>query len=155
MRFAIPVVLLLLLPSTAVTVRESEWTPLSNWVEPAEPFRITGNLYYVGSADLTAFLFTTDEGHDPHLGAAVRTQQRLDLRSYDEPLGSPSPPRRWRDHRAQGHIPAQPSGRRTSPPPAPPWSPGAASHLDHGHLGNRGDLLEERLGQYIDPRCVS
>jgi metallo-beta-lactamase class B len=31
--------------------------------EPAEPFRIAGNLYYVGTNDVTAFLLTGPEGH--------------------------------------------------------------------------------------------
>jgi metallo-beta-lactamase class B len=30
---------------------------------PAEPFRIAGNLYYVGASDLTSFLLTGPEGH--------------------------------------------------------------------------------------------
>ncbi len=30
---------------------------------PVEPFRIAGNLYYVGAADVTAFLLTGREGH--------------------------------------------------------------------------------------------
>ena len=31
--------------------------------EPAEPFRIAGNFYYVGANDLAAFLITSPEGH--------------------------------------------------------------------------------------------
>lgn len=31
--------------------------------EPAEPFRIAGNLYYVGANDIAAFLLTGPEGH--------------------------------------------------------------------------------------------
>ena len=31
--------------------------------EPAEPFRIAGNFYYVGANDVTAFLITGPEGH--------------------------------------------------------------------------------------------
>ena len=31
--------------------------------QPADPFRITGNLYYVGSSDLGSYLVTTDAGH--------------------------------------------------------------------------------------------
>jgi metallo-beta-lactamase class B len=31
--------------------------------EPAEPFRIAGNLYYVGANDVSAFLITGPEGH--------------------------------------------------------------------------------------------
>jgi metallo-beta-lactamase class B len=31
--------------------------------DPADPFRIAGNFYYVGASDLTAFLITGPEGH--------------------------------------------------------------------------------------------
>jgi metallo-beta-lactamase class B len=31
--------------------------------QPVEPFRILGNLYYVGASDITAFLITTPQGH--------------------------------------------------------------------------------------------
>ena len=31
--------------------------------EPAEPFRIAGNFYYVGANDVSAFLITGPEGH--------------------------------------------------------------------------------------------
>lgn len=31
--------------------------------QPFEPFRIAGNLYYVGASDVTSFLLTTPEGH--------------------------------------------------------------------------------------------
>ena len=33
------------------------------WTRPMEPFRIVGNLYYVGTADLTSYLFVTPEGN--------------------------------------------------------------------------------------------
>lgn len=33
------------------------------WTEPVEPFRIVGDVYYVGSAELSSFLITTPEGH--------------------------------------------------------------------------------------------
>ncbi|HLZ89643.1 MAG TPA: hypothetical protein VKQ52_20460, partial [Puia sp.] len=35
----------------------------SSWVREQEPFRIAGNLYYVGSYDLTSYLITTPKGH--------------------------------------------------------------------------------------------
>jgi metallo-beta-lactamase class B len=35
----------------------------SSWSKPYEPFRIAGNLYYVGTYDLACFLITTPEGH--------------------------------------------------------------------------------------------
>ena len=31
--------------------------------QPAEPFRIAGNFYYVGASDIAAFLLTGPEGH--------------------------------------------------------------------------------------------
>lgn len=33
------------------------------WAKPYEPFRIVGNVYYVGTADLACYLITTSEGH--------------------------------------------------------------------------------------------
>ena len=33
------------------------------WNRPVEPFRIAGNIYYVGAADLSSFLITTPKGH--------------------------------------------------------------------------------------------
>lgn len=33
------------------------------WTRPLEPFRIVGNLYYVGTADLTSYLFVTPKGN--------------------------------------------------------------------------------------------
>lgn len=35
----------------------------SAWVTPYEPFRIAGNLYYVGTYDLACYLITTPQGH--------------------------------------------------------------------------------------------
>lgn len=34
-----------------------------SWTEPVEPFRILGNVHYVGTAELTSFLITTPAGH--------------------------------------------------------------------------------------------
>lgn len=33
------------------------------WNDPVEPFRIAGNVYYVGASDLTSFLIVTPAGH--------------------------------------------------------------------------------------------
>lgn len=33
------------------------------WNAPVEPFRVIGNIYYVGAADITSFLITTPDGH--------------------------------------------------------------------------------------------
>ena len=34
-----------------------------SWNQPVEPFRIAGNLYYVGANEITSFLVTTQKGH--------------------------------------------------------------------------------------------
>jgi metallo-beta-lactamase class B len=43
----------------------SKWrdATLSGGQKPAEPFRIAGNLYYVGANDVTSFLLTGPQGH--------------------------------------------------------------------------------------------
>src|SRR5690349_19007112 len=46
----------LLLASTAQAAVDPDWTT------PIEPFRIVGNLYYVGSRDLASYLIVTAEG---------------------------------------------------------------------------------------------
>jgi len=33
------------------------------WNQPVEPFRIVGNVYYVGAVEVTSFLITTPQGH--------------------------------------------------------------------------------------------
>ena len=52
--------LLLLTQSTAVP---PQYAPANaDWNRPLPPFRIVGNLYYVGASDVSAYLFTTPEG---------------------------------------------------------------------------------------------
>ena len=34
-----------------------------SWIEPAEPFRILGNIHFVGSQNISSYLLTTPEGH--------------------------------------------------------------------------------------------
>lgn len=36
---------------------------LKSWVEPVEPFKIVGPVYYVGTKGLAAYLITTPDGH--------------------------------------------------------------------------------------------
>lgn len=49
-------------PSTAQTVKEP--VPYTtDWTKPYAPFRIAGNLYYVGTYDLASYLITTPGGH--------------------------------------------------------------------------------------------
>ena len=38
----------------------------ASWTERIEPFQIAENLYYVGTAALAAYLFTSDDGHILH-----------------------------------------------------------------------------------------
>ena len=46
----------------ALTARQ-EFTAPPSWTEAIEPFRIAAGLYWVGSADLSAYLVTSDDGH--------------------------------------------------------------------------------------------
>ena len=49
--------------SAAVTASSDPVAAQPEWARPADPFRIAGNLYYVGSATLSAFLLTDPAGH--------------------------------------------------------------------------------------------
>lgn len=55
----------LLLTLTFLTILTPSPTAAQNaaWTEPVEPFRIADDLYYVGTAGLASFLFTSEEGH--------------------------------------------------------------------------------------------
>ncbi|HKS39481.1 MAG TPA: subclass B3 metallo-beta-lactamase [Blastocatellia bacterium] len=53
-------VVLLFLPSIAKA--QSNETDRA-WNRPVEPFRIAGNIYYVGATEVSSFLITTPEGH--------------------------------------------------------------------------------------------
>ncbi len=44
-----------------------------SWNQPVEPFRIAGNLYYVGATDITSYLITTPKGHIVIDGGFVET----------------------------------------------------------------------------------
>lgn len=46
--------------ATAITVHLK---PRPHYVRPFEPFRIVGNVYYVGTYDLAVYLITTPQGH--------------------------------------------------------------------------------------------
>lgn len=47
-----------------------EWR---SWNQPVEPFRIVGNIYYVGASDITSFLITSPQGHILVDGGFVET----------------------------------------------------------------------------------
>nr|AIA12063.1 L1_beta_lactamase [uncultured bacterium] len=53
-------VVLLFLPSIAKA--QADETSRA-WNRPVEPFRIVGNIYYVGATEVSSFLITTPEGH--------------------------------------------------------------------------------------------
>lgn len=44
-----------------------------SWNQPVEPFRIAGNIYYVGATDITSYLITTPKGHIVLDGGFVET----------------------------------------------------------------------------------
>ena len=59
--FAISVAALVFAVTTPAPAELPE--AFQRWNEPIEPFGIAGNLYYVGTNEITAFLFATPEGH--------------------------------------------------------------------------------------------
>jgi metallo-beta-lactamase class B len=50
----------------------------SHWNDPVAPFRIAGNLYYVGAQDLTSFLLTTNQGHIQLDGGEATTAPQIE-----------------------------------------------------------------------------
>lgn len=58
-------VLVLFVVQATVHAQKLAPLPMNNkeWSEPAEPFRIAGNLYYVGTYDLGCYLIATPKGH--------------------------------------------------------------------------------------------
>ena len=57
-----PVLILAAAASIVVANRASSQTN-AEWTQPFPPFRIAGNLYYVGSKGLASYLITTPQGH--------------------------------------------------------------------------------------------
>lgn len=57
--------LLLLIAHSSMQAQKLAPLPMNNkeWSEPGEPFRIAGNLYYVGTYDLGCYLIATPQGH--------------------------------------------------------------------------------------------
>jgi metallo-beta-lactamase class B len=60
MRKLLPILFLLSLWPVLALAQKDPASRASN--QPVEPFRILGNLYYVGASDVTSFLITTPEG---------------------------------------------------------------------------------------------
>jgi metallo-beta-lactamase class B len=48
------------------------------WNKPVAPFRIAGNLYYVGAIEITSYLITTPEGHFLLDGGFVETVPQIE-----------------------------------------------------------------------------
>jgi metallo-beta-lactamase class B len=67
-----PTLLLIVLFTTTAAWPQQDPTSRS-WNQPVEPFRIAGNLYYVGASDVTSFLITTPAGHILIDGGFVET----------------------------------------------------------------------------------
>ena len=59
MKFAAPVLLAILALATSA---HADGAP-PNWTKPIRPYRVVGNIYYVGSEGLSAWLISTSEGH--------------------------------------------------------------------------------------------
>jgi metallo-beta-lactamase class B len=56
------------------TTLSAQPDPVSrSWNQPVEPFRIAGNLYYVGASDVTSYLIATPKGHIVLDGGFVET----------------------------------------------------------------------------------
>jgi metallo-beta-lactamase class B len=49
-----------------------------SWNKPVTPFRIAGNLYYVGAVEITSYLITTPEGHFLLDGGFVETAPQIE-----------------------------------------------------------------------------
>ena len=51
---------LLLISTFAFAQQSAEWR---SWNQPIPPFRVAGNIYYVGANEITSFLITSPQGH--------------------------------------------------------------------------------------------
>jgi metallo-beta-lactamase class B len=61
----------------SVAVAQADPTSRS-WNQPVPPFRIAGNLYYVGASEVTSFLITTPKGHFLLDGGFVETAPQIE-----------------------------------------------------------------------------
>lgn len=60
MRYLLAAILAL---SFSITLLAQKNEQDRSWNQPVEPFRIAGNIYYVGASDITSYLITTPKGH--------------------------------------------------------------------------------------------
>jgi metallo-beta-lactamase class B len=68
---------LLLLLSASLCVGQADPTSRA-WNQPVRPFRIVGNLYYVGATEIASFLITTPQGHFLLDGGFVETAPQIE-----------------------------------------------------------------------------
>jgi len=61
-RLASPLLMLLLLSSITACAQQNEGQR-RDWNHRVQPFRVIGNIYYVGVAGVSSFLITTTDGH--------------------------------------------------------------------------------------------
>jgi metallo-beta-lactamase class B len=69
--------LTLLLATSSLVLGQADPTSRS-WNKPVPPFRIVGNLYYVGAIEVCAFLITTPQGHILLDGGFVETAPQIE-----------------------------------------------------------------------------
>lgn len=53
----------LMLLSACISIAQQDDAERRAWNRPVKPFRVVGNIYYVGVAGVTSFLITTPQGH--------------------------------------------------------------------------------------------
>ncbi|MCM3901816.1 MAG: hypothetical protein ND866_08935, partial [Pyrinomonadaceae bacterium] len=53
----------LLLLSTSVSLAQVDDSERRAWNRPVKPFRVVGNIYYVGAEGVASYLITTPQGH--------------------------------------------------------------------------------------------
>ncbi len=58
-----PIAALFALGLAAGSVAAQDNETWRSWNQPVEPFRMIGNIYYVGASDIASFLIATPEGH--------------------------------------------------------------------------------------------
>ena len=77
--------LLLLLLVTATTAFAQSDETSRSWNQPVEPFKIIGNVFYVGASDIASYLIATPKGHIVLDGGFVETAPMI--RANIEALG--------------------------------------------------------------------
>jgi metallo-beta-lactamase class B len=78
LNLAVAALLGVLIGATPRAVRGQTDATSSSWNQPVEPFRIIGNIYYVGAADLTSYLFVTPAGDILLDGGLVETAPQVE-----------------------------------------------------------------------------